>query len=241
MSQSLPQGGAAPLIEVRNLRFRYEDGTQALAGVDFVLYPAESVALFGPNGSGKTTFVLHLNGLLQGEGQVSVCGELLTRANLSMVRRKVGLVFQDPDDQLFMPSVLEDVCFGLLNLGMAPEQAVERARQALRQVGMEWAEGKAPYQLSGGEKRRVAIAGVVVMQPEILVLDEPTTSLDPPTQRELAAILNRLPQAKIVATHDVAFARVVASRAVFFENGRITGEGGVDELARLRRWETQPC
>jgi len=243
VSQARSQGAApalAPLIEVRDLRFRYEDGTQALAGVHFALYPGESVALFGANGSGKTTFVLHLNGLLHGQGRISVCGEPLTSANLSVVRRKVGLVFQDPDDQLFMPTVMEDVCFGLLNQGMAPAAAIERAREALRQVGMEWAEGKAPYQLSGGEKRRVAIAGVVVMQPEILVLDEPTTSLDPPTERELAAILNRLPQAKIVATHDVAFARAVATRAVFFENGRITGEGGVDELARLRRWESRP-
>ncbi len=225
------------LIDVCNLRYRYADGTEALRGVDFQLFSGETVALFGANGSGKTTFVLHLNGLLKGDGTVRVCGLAVTKENLPEIRRRLGLVFQDPDEQLFMPTVLEDVSFGPLNLGREPAEAVRAARTALEQVGMMEALEKAPYHLSAGEKRRVALAGVLAMEPEILVLDEPTTYLDPPGQRDLAALLRQLPQAKILVTHDAAFARALASRAVFFENGRIVGEGSVDEIVREHGWE----
>jgi len=226
----------APLIEVSGLRFRYEDGAVALAGVDFHLDAGETVALFGANGSGKTTFVLHLNGLLAGSGSVRVGGREVTGNNLAEIRRLVGLVFQDPDEQLFMPTVIEDVAFGPLNLGLEPAEAVERSRDALEQVGMIDVAGRAPYHLSAGEKRRVAIAGVLAMRPEILVLDEPTTWLDPPGRRHLLELLLRLPQAKIVVTHDTRFARAIATRAVFFERGRIIAEGGVDDLAARFRW-----
>jgi len=225
------------LIHVCNLRYRYADGTEALRGVDFQLFSGETVALFGANGSGKTTFVLHLNGLLKGDGTVRVCGLAVTKENLPEIRRRLGLVFQDPDEQLFMPTVLEDVSFGPLNLGREPAEAVRAARTALEQVGMMEALEKAPYHLSAGEKRRVALAGVLAMEPEILVLDEPTTYLDPPGQRDLAGLLRQLPQAKILVTHDAAFARALASRAVFFENGRIVGEGSVDEIVREHGWE----
>jgi cobalt/nickel transport system ATP-binding protein len=225
-----------PLVEVSGLRYRYEDGTLALDGVDFRLDPAETVALLGANGSGKTTFVLHLNGLLTGEGSVRVCGLERDRRHLDEIRRKVGIVFQDSESQLFMPSVLDDVAFGLLNRGMEPERAAELARAALRQVGMESASAKAPYHLSAGEKKRVAIAGILAMSPEILILDEPTTFLDPPGRRALAALLGSLPQAKILVTHDIPFARAMCSRAVFFERGKIAGEGTVDELARRYDW-----
>jgi len=225
------------LIQVCNLRYRYADGTEALRGVDFQLFSGETVALFGANGSGKTTFVLHLNGLLKGDGTVRVCGLAVTKENLPEIRRRLGLVFQDPDEQLFMPTVLEDVSFGPLNLGKEPAEAVRAARTALEQVGMMEALEKAPYHLSAGEKRRVALAGVLAMEPEILVLDEPTTYLDPPGQRDLAGLLRQLPQAKILVTHDAAFARALASRAVFFENGRIVGEGSVDEIVREHGWE----
>src|SRR5437762_7810644 len=160
----------APVILVRDLHFRYEDGTVALAGVDFDLGPGETVALLGANGSGKTTFVLHLNGLLEGRGQIEVCGLPLKKDTLKQIRQKIGIVFQDPDDQLFMPSVLEDVAFGALNLGLAPRQASERARDVLAKVGMTESHDKAPYHLSAGQKKRVAIAGVLAMDPEILVL-----------------------------------------------------------------------
>src|SRR5262249_45184632 len=149
----------------------YDDGTHALKGVDFRLDPGETVALLGANGSGKTTFVLNLNGLILGDGNVTVCGLSISKKNLPAIRRKIGLVFQDSESQLFMPSVLEDVTFGPLNDGVSPPEAAKRALVALETVGMAAAAGKAPYHLSAGEKKRVAIAGILAMDPEILVLD----------------------------------------------------------------------
>jgi cobalt/nickel transport system ATP-binding protein len=227
---------SAPLIEVRNLRFHYEDGTPALNGVNFTLFPGETVALLGANGSGKTTFILHLNGLLSGEGSVTVCGMPVCKDTVAAVRQKIGLVFQDSDNQLFMPTVLEDVSFGPLNLGLEREEACGRAYAALEQVGMSAAAQKAPYHLSAGEKKRVAIAGILAMEPEILILDEPTTFLDPPGQWSLAELLGGLPQSKILVTHDVEFAAALADRAVFFEKGRIAGDGSVSEVVRRFGW-----
>jgi cobalt/nickel transport system ATP-binding protein len=224
------------VIDVRGLRYRYPDGTIALDGIDFHLDAGECVALLGANGSGKTTLALHLNGLLRGEGAVEVCGLTVSKETLAQVRAKVGLVFQDSDEQLFMPTVLEDVAFGPANLGLNPHQAADRARQMLEQVGMLEALHKAPYHLSAGEKRRVAIAGVLAMQPEILVLDEPTTFLDPPGQRSLAQLLKNLPQAKLLVTHDIDLARTLATRAVFLERGRVAGEGTVEEIIRRFDW-----
>ena len=228
------------VIEVRGLRFRYPDGTQALDGIDFHLETGECVALLGANGSGKTTFVLHLNGLLhrsmgRGEGSIEVCGTPVTKHTLARVRTQVGLVFQESDEQLFMPTVLEDVAFGPANLGLSPEQAVARASKALEQVGVS-ALHKAPYHLSSGEKRRAALAGVLAMDPEVLVLDEPTMSLDPPGRRDLVRLLRGLPQAKLLVTHDVDFARALATRAVFLERGRVAGEGTVDEIVQRFHW-----
>ena len=229
-----------PVIQVRGLRYTYDDGTVALNGIDFDLYPGETVALLGANGSGKTTFVLHLNGLLHGSDSVVVCGLPVIAANLPEVRRKVGVVFQDSDEQLFMPTVLEDVAFGPLNLGLSAEEATARARKSLEQAGIASALHKSPYHLSAGEKRRVAIAGVLAMAPDILVLDEPTTYLDPPGQRELLALLRQLPQAKLIVTHDMQFARAIASRAVFFEKGKIAAVGTVDELVSQFEWRSSP-
>ena len=226
-----------PIIEVRDLHFQYDDGAVALAGVDFELYAGETVALLGANGSGKTTFVLHLNGLLEGHGAVSVCGMPVEKRNLARIRQKVGLVFQDSDSQLFMPTVLDDVAFGPLNLGLDPAAAAARARQTLSDVGMLEYSGKAPYHLSAGQKKRVAIAGILAMEPEILVLDEPTTFLDPPGQLALTELLRELPQSKILVTHDLNFAAALASRAVFFEKGRIAGEGTVEEIVRRFHWD----
>jgi cobalt/nickel transport system ATP-binding protein len=226
-----------PLIDVRGLHFRYDDGTAALKGVDFQLAAGETVALLGANGSGKTTFVMHLNGLLTGEGSVEVCGLPVTPTNLAVIRRKIGLVFQDSESQLFMPSVLEDVAFGPLNLGLSPLEAADRARAALERVGMSAAVSRAPYHLSAGEKKRVAIAGILAMDPEILVLDEPTTFLDPPAQRALAELLAELPQAKILVTHDIPFAQAISHRAVFFQEGRIAAQGSVEQLAIRFGWD----
>jgi cobalt/nickel transport system ATP-binding protein len=165
-----------------------------------------------------------------------VCGEALNEESLKRVRRKVGLVFQDSDEQLFMPSVLEDVAFGPRNQGVNVVDSERIARECLDQVGVAHLGHKAPYHLSSGEKRRVALAGVLAMSPEVLVLDEPTTYLDPPGERQLAKLLQALPQSKIIVTHDVAFAKAVATRAVFFEKGRIVADGGVEEIARRFRW-----
>ncbi len=227
---------SAPVVEVNGLRYRYPDGTLALDGVDFSLAAGETVAVFGPNGSGKTTFVLHLNGLLEGEGRVHVCGMAVGKDTLQSIRSKVGLVFQDPDEQLFMPTVLEDVAFGLLNAGFGAEEALTKARHFLGLAGMGQAGWKAPYHLSEGEKRRVAIAGVLAMDPEILVLDEPATFLDPHGRRELLTLLAALPQAKIVVTHNTMFAEALAGRAVFFEKGKIVADGRPAELLRWFGW-----
>ena len=227
----------SPLILVRGLRYQYDDGTVALNGVDFRLEAGETVALLGANGSGKTTFALHLNGLLTGQGTVEVCGLPVNAENIVEVRRKIGLVFQDSESQLFMPTVLEDVAFGPLNHGLSPQKAAARAMAALQQVGMAAVAGKAPYHLSAGEKKRVAIAGILAVDPDILVLDEPTTFLDPPGQRALAQLLSALPQAKILITHDMRFARALCSRAAFFSNGSIAAEGAVEQMAQRYEWE----
>jgi cobalt/nickel transport system ATP-binding protein len=225
-----------PLIEVRDLYFQYEDGAQALEGVNFTLYPGETVALLGANGSGKTTFVLQLNGVLRGQGSITVCGLPLNKETLPLIRSKIGMVFQDSDEQLFMPTVLDDVAFGPLNQGMPEEEAIAKAKLALQQAGLAEVWNKAPYHLSAGEKRRVALAGVLAMEPEILVLDEPTTFLDPPAERNLLHLLADLPQAKLIVTHNVRLAASLASRAVFFEKGKLVAAGSVDEIARRFDW-----
>ena len=231
---------SVPLIQVRGLEYRYDDGTVALRGVDFLLQPGENVALVGPNGSGKTTFVLHLNGLLTGKGGVEVCGLRVEKENLAAIRRKVGMVFQDSDNQLFMPTVLEDVAFGLRTMGLDPAAAAKRALRALESVGISALSNRAPYHLSAGEKKRAAIAGVLAMDPEILVLDEPTTFLDPPAQRALAALLSRLPQSKLLVTHNIPFAAAICSKAVFFQEGRIAAEGPIRDVAARFEWEFVP-
>jgi cobalt/nickel transport system ATP-binding protein len=226
-----------PIVEVKRLHYRYPDGTVALQDISFQLYPGETVALLGPNGSGKTTFVLHLNGLLRpSAGEVYICGEPLVEGAIARARSKVGVVFQDSDNQLFMPTVLEDVAFGPLNLGLEAEEAEQQARRALEQTGMLHAAAKAPYHISSGEKKRVAIAGVLAMQSSILILDEPTTFLDPPARRALLDLLRGLPQAKILVTHDLAFAAALATRAVFFQAGRVAGEGSVEEIIARFQW-----
>lgn len=225
-----------PVIEVRNLHFSYSEGAVALAGVDFRLDPGECVALLGANGSGKTTFLLHLAGLLRGTGDITVAGLDLSDGTLDQIRDKVGYVFQDSDDQLFMPTVFEDAAFGPLHRGCEPEEAERRAHNVLAQLGIAHLSSRAPYHLSAGEKKRAALAGVLAMSPEVLIFDEPTTYLDPPGQRELAHLLQELPQAKLIATHDLWFARQVAGRAVFFSEGRIVGEGRVEEIAERFAW-----
>jgi len=210
------------VIAARGLRYRYPSGAAALDGVDLHVARGERVAVLGPNGAGKTTLMLHLNGLLHGDGELRVCGEDPGAADL---RARVGLVFQDPDDQLFMPTVREDVAFGPLNLGATPEQALARADAALDAVRMGGTEERAPHQLSLGQRRRVAIAGVLAMAPELLVLDEPSASLDPRTRRELLELLDGMALTMLVVTHDLPFAAQLCDRAVVLYGGRVVADG----------------
>jgi cobalt/nickel transport system ATP-binding protein len=219
-------------IAAHGLRYRYPNGVVGLDGVDLQVANGERVAVFGPNGAGKTTLMLHLNGLLTGEGSLTVAGVDVGGGDAREVSARVGLVFQDPDDQLFMPTVGEDVAFGPLNLGLTPGQADARVHAALAEVGMEHVAGRAPHQLSLGQRRRVAIATVLAMEPRLLVLDEPSASLDPRARRELLETLDRLDETMLVVTHDLPFAAELCERAVVLSAGRIVADGRCVDILR---------
>jgi cobalt/nickel transport system ATP-binding protein len=222
---------SVPALEVQGLAFAYPDGHQALFGVDLSIARGERVALLGPNGAGKTTLVLHLNGVLSpGAGEVRVGGLPVAKEHLKEIRRRVGLVFQDPDDQLFMPTVAEDVAFGPANLGLRGAELAARVRQALEAVGMADHGQRAPHHLSFGQRRRVAVATVLAMQPEILVLDEPSSNLDPASRRELAEILRRLDVTILMVTHDLPYALELCPRALIMGDGVIAADGPTAEL-----------
>ena len=217
-------------VEAHGLTFRYPDGRLALDAVDLRVGHGERVAVLGPNGAGKTTLMLHLNGLLRGEGALQVAGLEVGQRTLRDVRARVGLVFQDPDDQLFMPTVAEDVAFGPLKLGLDAEGAQRRVDAALRAVGMVAAADRAPHTLSLGQRRRVAIATVLAMEPELLVLDEPSANLDPRARRELVAVVGGLPGTLLLVTHDLPLAAQLCDRAVILDAGRVVADGPCDEV-----------
>lgn len=224
------------MIDVRKLQYQYADSGPILRGIDYRQEAGTSVAFFGRNGSGKTTFALHLNGILLGEGDVEVAGIRVTPETLDRVREKVGFVFQAAENQLFLPTVLEDVMFGLQNMGMPIETARSKAMAMLERLALTEHANRNPFHMSAGEKRRAALAGVLVMEPEVLILDEPTTFLDPPGVRELAAILNALPMTKILITHDAQFALKTTQEAVFFEKGQIVARGATQEVIERYEW-----
>ncbi|HLA67773.1 MAG TPA: ATP-binding cassette domain-containing protein [Acidimicrobiia bacterium] len=220
-----------PTIAVTDLGFEYPDGTIALRGVNLHVHPGERVALLGPNGAGKTSLVLHLNGIvLPQRGSVQVSGIEVSAETVAEVRRRVGLVFQDPDDQLFMPTVRRDVAFGPLNLGLEANEVARRVEAALSAVEIADLADRPPNHLSLGQRRRAAIAGVLAMEPEIMVLDEPTSNLDPATRRELAALLLRLDITSLVVTHDLPFALEVCERSVIIDDGTIVADGPTRRL-----------
>jgi cobalt/nickel transport system ATP-binding protein len=220
-----------PSLDVRGLAFAYPDGHQALFGVDLQIGRGERVALLGPNGAGKTTLVLHLNGILTaGAGLVQVGGLPVEAKHLREIRRRVGIVFQDPDDQLFMPSVREDVAFGPRNLGLPPAEVETRVGRALEQVGLADLADRPPYHLSFGQRRRAAVATVLAMEPEILVLDEPSSNLDPAARRELAELIESLDVTVLMVTHDLPYAMQLCERSVILADGVIVADGPTGSL-----------
>ncbi len=217
-------------IAIRGLRYTYPDGTEALREVDLSVGEGERVALIGPNGAGKTTLLLHLNGLLRGEGKIEILGVPLEKRTLPQIRRQVGLLFQDPDSQLFMARVFDDVAFGPINLGLPEREVSARVAEALRLVGMESFADREPHRLSTGEKKKIALAAVLSMRPEILALDEPTSNLDPRGRREILGIIRELEATVIVATHDLEFVIELCERAVLMDAGKVVADGPVREV-----------
>jgi cobalt/nickel transport system ATP-binding protein len=214
-----------PLIQIHNLEYAYPDGRIALKGIHLDVERGEKIALVGANGAGKSTLLLQLNGVLQGQGRICIDGHELNQHNLGRIRSMVGLVFQNPDDQLFSPTVYEDVAFGPIYQGLEKQVVAEKTAQALADVHMQGYEQRNPYHLSGGEKKRIAIATVLSMQPEVLIFDEPTAGLDPRARRELIELLAELPQTMLIATHDLAMAAQLTPRTVVLNAGQITADG----------------
>jgi cobalt/nickel transport system ATP-binding protein len=216
---------SAPAIQISGVQFTYPDGHVALDGVDLTVEHGERVAVLGPNGAGKTTLMLHLNGIhTPARGTVNIGGLAVAKPNLGEIRRRVGIVFQDPDDQLFMPTVRQDVAFGPANLGLGGDELGARVDDALRAVGMEEHADRAPHHLSFGERRRVALATVLSMHPDVLVLDEPSSNLDPAARRELADILTGLAITIVLVTHDLPYALQLCRRSVLLNHGRVVAD-----------------
>jgi cobalt transport protein ATP-binding subunit len=221
---------AQPLLAIKELTFTYPDGHVALRNVSCQINRGEKVALVGPNGAGKSTLMLHLNGILGGDGRVQVGSLAVTRSNLALIRARVGLVFQNPDDQLFSPTVFEDVAFGPLHMGLSEHEVRTRVSRALAEVGMSDYSHRLSHHLSTGEKKRVAIATVLSMDPEILVLDEPSAGLDPRARRSLINLLRDLPLTMLVSTHDMLMVRELFPRMIIMDEGYVVADGPTEVL-----------
>jgi cobalt/nickel transport system ATP-binding protein len=219
-----------PTLVVKHLHFIYPDGRPALHGVSLQINRGEKVALVGPNGAGKSTLMLHLNGILEGDGEIQVADLPVEKTNLPVIRAKVGLVFQSPDDQLFSPTVFEDVAFGPLHMGLPEAQVRARVNEALKQVEMQDYADRLSHHLSVGEKKRIAIATVLSMKPEILILDEPSAGLDPRARRGLINLLRELPLTMLVSTHDMLLVQELFPRMVIMDEGRIVADGTTEHL-----------
>ncbi len=218
------------IIEINNLTYSYPDGTQALQEINLAVDPGEKISLVGANGAGKSTLLAHLNGILTGQGDITIAGMPLMKKNLAAIRALVGVVFQNPDDQLFSPTVFEDVAFGPLYQGLDPQTVQQRVDMALSAVQMQTYAERNSYHLSEGEKKRVAIATILSMLPQILVFDEPTSGLDPRARRELITLLSELPQTMLIATHDLPMASQLTSRTIVLREGRIVADGNSAQI-----------
>lgn len=209
-------------IEIKNLKYTYPDGTFALKGINLEVEEGETVGIIGPNGSGKTTLLLNIMGILEGEGEIFILGEKLNKKNINSIRRKVQMVFQNPDEQLFMPTVFDDVAFGPLNLELPDEAVIEKVNNALEFVDLLEKKNKMPHHLSMGEKKRIAIAGVLAMNPHIILLDEPTSNLDPEMRENLINLLKQIPNTKIIASHDLDMVYTLCTKIYSLKEGQIT-------------------
>lgn len=219
------------VIELQDVHFSYPDGTQVLDGISFRVTHGESVAIIGANGAGKSTLLMHMNGYLTPSlGELIIGDYPVSKKNIQAVRRSVGMVFQDPDDQLFMPTVFDDVAFGPLNLGLSPENIEARVMEALERVNASHLRERPPYKLSGGEKRAVAIAAVLSMTPDILVMDEPSSNLDPRSRRKLIEILKTFTHTKIIASHDLDLALDLCERTLILHNDKIVADDATQKL-----------
>ncbi len=218
------------MIEITNLNYNYPDGRPALEGINLCINPGEKVALVGANGAGKSTLLLHLNGVLQGTGRVCVNGLEVNKKNLAKIRSLVGMVFQNPDDQLFSLTIGEDVAFGPTYQGLDAQTVADKVKTALEDVHLAGFEDRHPFHLSGGEKKRASIATVLSMSPDYLVLDEPTAGLDPKSRRELIALLKNLPQTLIIATHDMQMALELSDRVILLHHGKLAADGSSREI-----------
>jgi cobalt transport protein ATP-binding subunit len=225
-----PAPQTPPTLAIEHLSFAYPDGQLALHDISLSIQAGEKVALVGPNGAGKSTLMLHLNGILGGRGEVSVAGLKVEKTHLAQVRAKVGLVFQNPDDQLFSPTVFEDVAFGPLHMGYPEGEVRARVDRALAQVGMHAFANRLSHHLSVGEKKRIAIATVLSMEPEILILDEPSAGLDPRARRQLIHLLRDLPITMLISTHDMWMVAELFPRMVVMDEGRIVADGPTETL-----------
>lgn len=218
------------IIEIKNLSYSYPDKTPALSNINLEIYEEQSIGVIGPNGAGKTTLLLHLNGILQGEGMIKICGMEINGKNLPQIRSKVGLIFQDPESQLFMPTVFDDVAFGPLNMNMPKEKIPAVVEKALDEVDILKAKDKLAHHLSFGEKKRVSFATVLSMNPEILAMDEPTSNLDPKHRRKLINLIKKSQHTKIIATHDLELVLETCRKVIILDKGAVVSEGNTKVL-----------
>ena len=222
--------GVKEAIKIKRLEYTYPDGTKALKEINLNIFEGESVGLIGPNGAGKSTMLLHLNGILRGSGEVEIMELEIKDKNLDIIRNKVGLVFQDPEDQLFMPTVFDDVAFGPINMGLEKEKVKTSVKESLQEIDMLDSVDRISHHLSFGEKKRVSIATVLSMEPEILALDEPTGNLDPRARHELIQLLKSIDKTKIIASHDLDMILDICDRAIILDKGKIITSGTAKEI-----------